>query len=258
MFLWGGSGRYDYPALGSSVPEEQQWRDLELFAAGGGNIWRPGHSSTSEEFVDAADAYGVMIVQPSGDGENGFNTPSADDVTLKKELHRDMIVRDAATRHPRVGVGQRRTNHAVGRRSSRSSNWDRSIASRGGPHTGSLRLSSAARSRAARSAANSFQQPGWVLGNGHARGLAHTPPRSPSRPVSQRLAQVAQANAFGMAQWYFRGHAWRDRPLRGTSSSAAPRSSAREQRPLDRRVGCRREPVPEAVYAPRPHGRRSR
>ena len=38
MNLWGGSGRYDYPGLGSSVPEEQQWRDLSLLAAEGGNI----------------------------------------------------------------------------------------------------------------------------------------------------------------------------------------------------------------------------
>ena len=35
MNLWGGSGRYDYPGLGSSVPEEQQWRDLSLLGRGG-------------------------------------------------------------------------------------------------------------------------------------------------------------------------------------------------------------------------------
>ena len=29
-YLWGASGRYDYPALGSSMPEEQKWRDLQL------------------------------------------------------------------------------------------------------------------------------------------------------------------------------------------------------------------------------------
>ncbi len=65
-YLWGGSGRYDYPALGSSVPDEQEWRDLAQIAAQGGNVWRPGHSTSSEEFVEAADAYGVMIDQPSG------------------------------------------------------------------------------------------------------------------------------------------------------------------------------------------------
>jgi beta-galactosidase len=100
MNLWGGSGRYDYPGLGSSVPEEQQWRDLSLLAAEGGNIYRPGHSTSSEEFVNAADAYGIMIDQPSGDNEEAFAAPTADMVTLKEELHRDMIVRDRS--HPSI------------------------------------------------------------------------------------------------------------------------------------------------------------
>ncbi|WP_341679255.1 discoidin domain-containing protein [Niveibacterium sp. SC-1] len=100
-YLWGGSGRYDYPALGMGVPEEQQWRDLKLLAEAGGSLYRPGHSSSSPEFVAAADALGVMIVQPSGDGENGFADACTDPATepcirqtLKSELHRDMIVRD--------------------------------------------------------------------------------------------------------------------------------------------------------------------
>ncbi|HWZ51359.1 MAG TPA: discoidin domain-containing protein [Granulicella sp.] len=100
QYLWGGSGRYDYPALGSSVPDEQDWRDLQQIAAQGGNIWRPGHSTSSEEFVEAADAYGIMIDQPSGDGEGYFNNPTADDTTLKEELHRDMIIRDRS--HPSI------------------------------------------------------------------------------------------------------------------------------------------------------------
>ncbi|KAF1004663.1 MAG: Beta-galactosidase BoGH2A [Luteibacter sp.] len=108
----GASGRYDYPALGSSVPEEQQWRDLQLFAAGGGNMWRPGHSSSSPEFVDAADALGVFIIQPSGDGEGGFDKECASkgDATavsqclymrnVKREVHRDMVIRDRS--HPSI------------------------------------------------------------------------------------------------------------------------------------------------------------
>ncbi|MGA3050207.1 MAG: fibronectin type III domain-containing protein, partial [Terracidiphilus sp.] len=103
MNLWGASGRYDYPGLGSSVPEEQQWRDLSLLAAEGGNIYRPGHSTSSEEFVNAADAYGIMIDQPSGDNEEAFaaaGNPSADMITLKEELHRDMIIRDR--NHPSI------------------------------------------------------------------------------------------------------------------------------------------------------------
>ena len=105
--LWGASGRYDYPGLGTAVPEEQQWRDLRLLADAGGNLYRPGHSSSSTEFLNAADALGIFVVQPSGDGENGFNdcyqlaAPTADcpqnkidKYALKLELHRDMIVRD--------------------------------------------------------------------------------------------------------------------------------------------------------------------
>jgi beta-galactosidase len=72
MYLWGGASRYDYPALGSSVPDEQWWRDMAQIAAQGGNVWRPGHSTSSEEMVEAADAYGIMIDQPSGDEELGL------------------------------------------------------------------------------------------------------------------------------------------------------------------------------------------
>jgi beta-galactosidase len=112
MYLQGAAGRYDYPALGTAVPEEQQWRDLQLLVAAGGNLWRPGHSSSSPEFVNACDALGVMIDQPSGEGEGAFsagalaeptNLPAplpADREALKAELHRDMIIRDRS--HPSI------------------------------------------------------------------------------------------------------------------------------------------------------------
>ncbi|CAE6971249.1 Beta-galactosidase [Paraburkholderia nemoris] len=109
-FLWGGSGRYDYPALGSAVPAELQWKDLNLLAQAGGSLYRPGHSSQGPEFLNAADAYGIMMIQPSGDGENGFSVicsstvttgcTTANNVALKTELHRDMIVHDR--NHPSV------------------------------------------------------------------------------------------------------------------------------------------------------------
>ncbi len=103
MYLWGGASRYDYPGLGSSVPDEQWYRDMAQIAAQGGNVWRPGHSTSSEEMVEAADAYGIMIDQPSGDGEGYWNAtsdPTADDLQLKQELHRDMIIRDRS--HPSI------------------------------------------------------------------------------------------------------------------------------------------------------------
>ncbi|HET9620596.1 MAG TPA: discoidin domain-containing protein [Kofleriaceae bacterium] len=212
MFLWGGSGRYDYPALGSSVPEEQQWRDLALFAAGGGNLWRPGHSSTSEAFVDAADQYGVMIVQPSGDGENGFNTPAPDDVTLKKELHRDMIIRDRS--HPSIlawesdnGV----TNHAVGAALlAIDAQWDpinpRQAADRT-PDPANGFLLGCTLEGCEIGVKNQFpNNPAWgseYWGNGSARGLAYDFEIAFVAPFLNDWHKSRLANAFGMAQWYF-------------------------------------------------------
>jgi hypothetical protein len=101
-YLWGASGRYDYPALGTAVPAEQQWRDTKLLTDIGGSLWRPGHSTSSPELVDACDALGVMLVQPSGEGEGAFSEQAItpDRQTLKMEIHRDMIVRDRS--HPSI------------------------------------------------------------------------------------------------------------------------------------------------------------
>ena len=212
MFLWGGSGRYDYPALGSSVPDQQQWRDLALFAAGGGNIWRPGHSSSSEAFVDAADAYGVMIVQPSGDGENGFNTPAADDVTLKTELHRDMIIRDRS--HPSIlawesdnGV----TNHAVGAALlAIDQTWDPinpRVAADRTPDPANGTLLGCTLEGCDVGVKNQFpNNPSWgseYWGNGSARGLAYDFEIAFVAPFVNDWRKSRQANSAGMAQWYF-------------------------------------------------------
>jgi beta-galactosidase len=212
MFLWGGSGRYDYPALGSSVPEEQQWRDLALFAAGGGNIWRPGHSSSSEEFVDAADAYGVMIVQPSGDGENGFNTPSADDVTLKRELHRDMIIRDRS--HPSILAWESNngvTNRTVGAALlAINQTWDPinpRVAADRTPDPANGFILGCTLEGCEVGVKNQFpNNPAWgseYWGNGHARGLAYDFEIAFVAPFLNDWRKGKQANAFGMVQWYF-------------------------------------------------------
>jgi hypothetical protein len=95
-YLPGMSGRYNYPALGAAVPDNLLWQDAKLTAACGGRIWRPGHSACAHEFVDACDAFGVMLDQPSGDGEGAFQAANIRPTTLalKTELHRDMIIRD--------------------------------------------------------------------------------------------------------------------------------------------------------------------
>jgi beta-galactosidase len=94
--LYGASARYDYPALGTALPPEIEYRDAKLLANIGGSLWRPGHSSCSRGFVEACDAYGVMLIQPSGEGEGAFSSGAITDAkrTLKTEIQRDVIIRD--------------------------------------------------------------------------------------------------------------------------------------------------------------------
>jgi hypothetical protein len=94
--LYGASARYDYPALGTALPPEIEYRDALLLTKCGGNLWRPGHSACSPGFVYACDNTGVMLMQPSGEGEGQFSTGSAtaDQITLKEEMQRDGVIRD--------------------------------------------------------------------------------------------------------------------------------------------------------------------
>jgi beta-galactosidase len=101
--LYGASARYDYPALATALPPEVEWRDAKLLADIGGSLWRPGHSSCSPGFVDACDNEGVMLIQPSGEGEGAFGGSAINDNgrgTLKGEIQRDVYVRDR--NHPSI------------------------------------------------------------------------------------------------------------------------------------------------------------
>ena len=212
-YLWGGSGRYDYPALGSSVPEEQQWRDLAQFAASGGNVWRPGHSTSSEEFVDAADAYGIMIDQPSGDGEGNFTNPSADDTTLKVELHRDMIIRDRS--HPSIldweedngGNNQSLANTLATLEAQWDSIQPRKQATRSGvPSYAFINECDGAGCEVANKQSNpqypAFGAEYWNnIGTG--RGLAYDFELAHAAGYLNDWRDGRANNTFGMAQWYF-------------------------------------------------------
>ncbi|MGD0941422.1 MAG: fibronectin type III domain-containing protein, partial [Terracidiphilus sp.] len=216
MYLWGGASRYDYPGLGSSVPDEQWWRDMAQIAAQGGNIWRPGHSTSSEEMVDAADAYGIMIDQPSGDGEGYWNAssdPTPDDLQLKQELHRDMIIRDRS--HPSIldweedngGMNPTLADELA----TIETSWDNINP----------------RVQADRTYSPAYAFMGECDGAGCEAGVKDTNPNNPSfgaeywddtgtargMAYDYELLMAAQylddwrqgraANAFGMAQWYF-------------------------------------------------------
>jgi beta-galactosidase len=216
VYLWGGSGRYDYPALGSSVPDEQVWRDMAQIAAQGGNVWRPGHSTSSEELVAAADAYGIMIDQPSGDGEgywNASSNPTPDDLQLKQELHRDMIIRDRS--HPSVLDWERDNGGMNAPLASElgtiETTWD-DINPRGSAdrtYSSSYGLIDEC-DGAGCEAGNKQQNPNnpafgaeyWDnMGTG--RGLAYDYELAFAAPYLDDWRKGRVANAFGMAQWYF-------------------------------------------------------
>jgi beta-galactosidase len=216
MYLWGGASRYDYPALGSSVPDEQWWRDMAQIAAQGGNVWRPGHSTSSEEMVEAADAYGIMIDQPSGDGEGYWNSssnPTPDDLQLKQELHRDMIIRDRS--HPSILDWERDNggmNPALADElGTLEKTWDNI-----NPRVSADRTYSPAYGfmdecdGAGCEAGNKEQYPNnpafgaeyWDdMGTG--RGLAYDYELAFAAPYLNDWRQGREANAFGMSQWYF-------------------------------------------------------
>jgi beta-galactosidase len=216
--LWGGASRYDYPALGSSVPDEQWWSDMAQIAAQGGNIWRPGHSTSSEEMVEAADAYGIMIDQPSGDGEGYWNAtsdPTADDLQLKQELHRDMIIRDRS--HPSV-LDWERDNGGMNQTladelGTIETTWDninpRMSADRTySPSYGFIDECDGAgceagnKEQSANQNNPAFGAEYWDnMGTG--RGLAYDYELAFAAPYLDDWRQGRAANAFGMAQWYF-------------------------------------------------------
>jgi beta-galactosidase len=226
MYLWGGASRYDYPALGSSVPDEQWWRDMAQIAAQGGNIWRPGHSTSSEEMVEAADAYGIMIDQPSGDGEgywNASSNPTMDDLQLKQELHRDMIIRDR--NHPSIldweedngGMNQPLANELAAIETS----WDNvnprvqadrtyspSYAFMGecdgaGCETGIKNQNPQNPAFGAEYWDNMGTGRGTQTGTGASTVYAYDYELAFAAPYLDDWRQGRSANAFGMAQWYF-------------------------------------------------------
>jgi beta-galactosidase len=98
--LNGFGQRNIYPALGSAIPAELQWNDIRLIAECGGNALRVGHVPALPETVEACDAYGVLIINNSGDNEWACAGEPA--MTYKKEYDRDMIIR--YRNHPSIAV----------------------------------------------------------------------------------------------------------------------------------------------------------
>jgi hypothetical protein len=188
---------------------------MALLAAQGGNVLRPGHSASSEETMEAADAYGIMIDQPSGDGEGYWNTssnPTADDLQLKQELHRDMIIRDRS--HPSI-LDWERDNGGMNptladELGTLESTWDR-IDKRVGadrtysPAYGFMDECDGAGCEAGNKEQNpdnpAFGAEYWD-NKGTGRGLAWDYELDSAAPYLDDWRKGKAANTFGMAQWY--------------------------------------------------------
>jgi Glycoside hydrolase family 2 C-terminal domain 5/Glycosyl hydrolases family 2/Domain of unknown function (DUF4982)/Glycosyl hydrolases family 2, TIM barrel domain/Glycosyl hydrolases family 2, sugar binding domain len=89
--LKGFGQRNTYPALGSAVPAELQWNEVRLIAECGGNALRLGHFPATVETVAACDAYGVLVIQDSGDDEWALHGETAR--AYKRDYDRDTIIR---------------------------------------------------------------------------------------------------------------------------------------------------------------------
>jgi beta-galactosidase len=110
--LNGFGNRNIYPALGSAVPAELQWNDIRLVAECGGNALRVGHVPATRETVRACDAYGVLVMQNSGDNE--WSLSGEPNFTYKNEYDRDCII--AYRNHPSVVIWESNNGLAVRRK----------------------------------------------------------------------------------------------------------------------------------------------
>jgi hypothetical protein len=215
-YMWGVSSRYDYPALGTAVPEEQQWRDAKLAANCSANMWRPGHSSSSPEFVHACDAYGVMLVQPSGELEGTFSTAQLNDTkkTYKSGLHRDMIIRD---RNDPSILAWEVSNGPIdptfaAQLKAISKTWDsvntRAQSDRGGSAADPTiaDIISCSSSGCEISMKNSLPNtPCWgaeAWGGARTARYAYDYELAFAGPYVQNWRKARQANCFGLSQWY--------------------------------------------------------
>lgn len=98
--LRGFGSRNIYPGLGAAVPASLQWQDIAYIAQCGGNTLRVGHQPPFTEALKACDAYGVLLIVNSGDGEWSLKNEPAK--TYKREYDQEMIV--AFRNHPSVVI----------------------------------------------------------------------------------------------------------------------------------------------------------
>jgi len=230
--LFGASARYDYPALATALPPEIEWRDALLLTRCGGSLWRPGHSSCSKEFVNACDAFGIFLIQPSGEGEGAFATyanPPAARVTLKAELHRDMIIRDR--NNPSILAWEASNGDIDPAIADQMRNiikeWDnitpRAQSVRGGPQFAPGDLISCTVTGCEIGLKNGHPLcPAWgaEAWGRHGARFAYDNEIEFAAEFLQNWRKSVQANCFGLCQWYLAETPGEDSPLLGVSGDS--------------------------------------
>lgn len=86
---WGQKPNDEWPGLGSALPDWLHGYTLELMKQAGGNYVRWGHSAAGPAQIKAADALGIITLQPGVDGESDTVRAAW---TLRASAFRDLII----------------------------------------------------------------------------------------------------------------------------------------------------------------------
>jgi beta-galactosidase len=63
--LIGGNRHQDYGTVGNALPNSGQWRDAILLKKAGFDVVRTGHYPADPSFLDACDALGIFVIEPT-------------------------------------------------------------------------------------------------------------------------------------------------------------------------------------------------
>ncbi|QMV18395.1 hypothetical protein GOB94_06640 [Granulicella sp. 5B5] len=91
----------DYPGLGRSQPDGLADREIKMFHDKGFRIFRPAHYPTTKAELDAADKYGLLVLEEINvTGLSGEQLASPATMSFARDQLRRMIVRDRS--HPSI------------------------------------------------------------------------------------------------------------------------------------------------------------
>src|SRR5688500_2707733 len=96
---WGQKTTNEWPGIGAAQPDWLQFFTLDLMKQAGGNFVRWGHVTGAPSQIKAADALGIVTLQPGLDGE-GDTTKAA--WRVRADAFRDLII--YYRNHPSIAI----------------------------------------------------------------------------------------------------------------------------------------------------------